>query len=387
MENKFQLMKYVFHLFCFIFTAFCVYKCFYYWFQDLDISLVAHQQYGEKPNYIRPAVSMCFFEPFVPTAFENNELGVKLSDYKKLLAGNLDERKLTPEMLEIDFEKVTLNFTDYIIGYAIHWENDTFKFYVKNSLPPDIEIPYVSYIGLFYNWIIKCYSLRLPLKASIFELGFADDIFRNNSLPSSYGFGISYHYPNQFLKSYENLRMTWPAQMNADQKHKGMYLKINDFEVTIRRNTKKNKCNKDWLNDDQLVYETFLSQGEKCRPPYHIWNATYPICDTAEKISKANFRLGRQRDNFTQPCQTAEKVVFEYQEMNLAPVSTNSEYFRTAGYQDYKHFLDNGSFIISTQMLSNRFKVIQHVQKYDLQSLIGNSGGYIGLFLGKLNCN
>ena len=166
-----------------------------------------------------------------------------------------------------------------------------------------------------------------------------------------------------------------------------MTLKINDFEVTIRRNTNKNKCNNDWLNDDQLVYETFLSQGKKCRPPYQIWNATYPICDTAEKISKANFRFGRQRDKFEQPCQTAEKIVFEYQEMDLTHVSTNTEYFRETGLDDYNNFLENGSFIISIQTLSNRFKVIQHVQKYDLQSLIGNSGGYIGLFLGKLNCN
>ena len=194
-------------------------------------------------------------------------------------------------------------------------------------------------------------------------------------------------YPGQFLKSHDNMRMTWSGQSNADKKHKGMMLKINDFEVTIRRNTNKNKCNSDWMNDDQLVYETFLSQGEKCRPPYKIWNATYPICDTAEKISKANFRLGRQRDNFEEPCQTAEKIVFEYQEMDLTTVSTNSEYFRETGLDDYKNFLENGSFIISIHILSNRFKVIQHVQKYDIQSLIGNSGGYIGLFLGNYNCN
>ena len=387
MENKFQFMKYVFHILCFILTTFCVYRCFYHWCQDLDISLVAHQQYGEKPNYIKPAVSMCFFEPFVSAAFENNELGVNLSDYKKLLAGNLDDRELTPELLDIDFEKVTMNIMDYMIGYAIHWENDTFRFHVKTSLPPGVEMPHVSYIGLYYNWILKCYSLRLPLNASVFEIGFVHNIFPNNTLPSTYGFGVSFHYPNQFLKSYDNMRMTWVGQTNAYQKHKGMTLKINDFEVTIRRNTNKNKCNNDWLNDDQLVYETFLSQGKKCRPPYQIWNATYPICDTAEKISKANFRFGRQRDKFEQPCQTAEKIVFEYQEMDLTHVSTNTEYFRETGLDDYNNFLENGSFIISIQTLSNRFKVIQHVQKYDLQSLIGNSGGYIGLFLGKLNCN
>ena len=72
----------------------------------------------------------------------------------------------------------------------------------------------------------------------------------------------------------------------------GMILTINNFEVTIRRNTNTRPCNMDWLNDDQLVYQDFLSKGAKCRPPYKIWNTTFPVCDTMEKMAKANFLFG-----------------------------------------------------------------------------------------------
>ena len=34
-------------------------------------------------------------------------------------------------------------------------------------------------------------------------------------------------------------------------------------------------------------------------------------------------------------------------------------------------------------MQFSRFKVIEHKEAYGLQNLVGNSGGYIGLFLGR----
>ena len=40
-------------------------------------------------------------------------------------------------------------------------------------------------------------------------------------------------------------------------------------------------------------------------------------------------------------------------------------------------------FSIAPQIPVSRFKVIEQKQAYDLQNLIGNSGGYIGVFLGK----
>ena len=49
-----------------------------------------------------------------------------------------------------------------------------------------------------------------------------------------------------------------------------------------------------------------------------------------------------------------------------------------------KTFLDtpNGIWLIKMNFLSGHFKEIKQVRAYNVQSLIGNSGGYIGLFLG-----
>ena len=367
-------------------TTYCVYKCFYHWSLDLDISLVEHKRFEDDSNYIKPSMSMCFFDPFDSEAFEKYTKGVNISDYKNFLFGNLKQHEHIPVLLGVDFENVTKKFEDYLIGYAIHWQNDSFQFYHPKSLPVDIKKPHVSYIGVYFTWIVKCYSLDFPSEARILEIGVKSQIFPNSTLPRMFGLGVSFHYPNQFLKSFENFKTSWSVSSNT--KHlSGMILTINNFEVTIRRNTNEKPCNMDSFNDDQLVYQEFHSRGDKCRPPYKLWNTTYPVCDTMQKMAKANFLFGTQRDNYMQPCQTAEKVIFEYQESDLSDLSVDNDYVQKAGFRDIENLYSNGSFLIATQLLSSRFKVIQHVQKYDLQSLIGNSGGYIGLFLGKISSN
>ena len=42
----------------------------------------------------------------------------------------------------------------------------------------------------------------------------------------------------------------------------------------------------------------------------------------------------------------------------------------------------NSSWILQVKFRSQEYKEIRQVRAYDTQSLIGNAGGYIGLFLG-----
>ena len=42
----------------------------------------------------------------------------------------------------------------------------------------------------------------------------------------------------------------------------------------------------------------------------------------------------------------------------------------------------NDTFSINIALMSKKFKLITHKKAYDLQTLIGNCGGYIGLILG-----
>ena len=238
------------------------------------------------------------------------------------------------------------------------------------------------------EWVLKCYSAEFPLNATIIELVVKKDIFPNRKLPNVAGLAVSIHYPNQFLKSYENMRHSWPIENDKSATANGMLLKLTIFEATKRRNKYKRPCNEKWEIDDYIVYQQFLA-GIKCRPTYHIWNASFEPCNTKAKIALANFPIGKKRNEFKQPCQSAEKVTFEHYPL-VIPESHGSPEF--LNYSDHSHgsvdfknkTFQSEMFVFAAKISTDTFKIIVHKEAYDLQNLIGNSGGYIGLILGNI---
>ena len=88
-------------------------------------------------------------------------------------------------------------------------------------------------------------------------------------------------------------------------------------------------------------------------------------------IKKANINEGFFNDpeflaNVTAPCDQMKTVTFTVQDL---PQSENDSYKK-----DYAKIY----FIFK----SAAYKEILHVRAFDIESLVGNMGGYIGLFLG-----
>ena len=83
------------------------------------------------------------------------------------------------------------------------------------------------------------------------------------------------------------------------------------------------------------------------------------------------------RTKYSEPCQSADKIVYEYQDADLEDLkSTNDSFFNT-------DFIGNNStFKVAVFIQNNKFKVIFRKKAYDFQALVGNCGGYIGLILG-----
>jgi hypothetical protein len=165
-----------------------------------------------------------------------------------------------------------------------------------------------------------------------------------------------------------------------------MLLKLNILEVTIIRNRKMQPCNEDWRMYDYKVFKQYIEKGVKCLAPYHPRNWSFTACDTMEKMAQAYFPLGDERDHYMQPCQSAEKVVYEYTDLNLTADGTpeNDKHMVDAGVSDVLLDAMHNSelFYIVVMVKSSRFKAIIHKQAYDIEDFIGNSGGYVGLFLG-----
>jgi hypothetical protein len=290
-------------------------------------------------------------------------------EYKDFLLGKTWDKK----MLAIDFEDVTKKFEDYILNYFWSTESSLANIYNSSSLPTAVKKPYLSYIGQIYESLVKCYAIDIPVNTVSFVLTMHTDIFPDGIRPILNGFAVSFHYPNQFLKSFDNMRIAWPVHLKTQNTSLFMLMKINTFEVTIRRNSRKHTCNPKWREYDFYNAQKKYSDIG-CRPVFDIWNSSYPTCDSAKKMAMAATPFGEMKwknDKNSEPCQSADKIIFDYQETYA------SNPFQP--HQTPKHI---DVFATAMQMPFSRSKVIEQKQAYDLQNLIGNSGGYIGLFLG-----
>ena len=115
-----------------------------------------------------------------------------------------------------------------------------------------------------------------------------------------------------------------------------------------------------------------------CVPPHLNTSLDYPTCNSAEKM-KFFFKPGitnnlvpsSVRQKLLEPCirlqSAAFNILLEQRQSKCGRiVSTDEESSAQVG------------FIFKNE----RYREIRYTQKFDIESLIGNVGGYIGLFLG-----
>ena len=362
MAKIFEIFERIFTVLCILLTFGFVCWCFYEYHLDLDLSLISLKEFGEDDNIIMPEMSLCFFNPFLTEKFNNGDLRFNVSylQYKDFLLGKTwDDR-----MLDIDFGNVTKRFEDYLIRYDVVLKNGSHHTYKStSSIPEFIKKPHPTFVGPFYGkYISKCYGIHIPMNVQWFGLAIKRDIFPGGIRPIDKGLSVSLHYPNQFFRSFDNEKRFWPIHIQSPNQSLCMILTVNMFEVTQRRNSRKQKCNKNWKEYDLDVARKHF-ENIQCRQVYGIWDSNYPICNSSEKMAMA-LSYGN-RPQIMEPCQSADKIVFAHE-----------DYYLPA--KDYPA----DCFSIWVNMKNARVKLIEQKRAYEFQTLVGNSGGYIGLFLG-----
>ena len=362
---KFEIMQKCFGFLCFLVTFGFVIWCFYTYSLDRDLTVISQKNFGDEDNLIMPAMSLCFYDPFIEQNFEK-ELGSNVSylEYKKFLLGSIWDQRL----LKIEFEKVTKRIENYVVSYDVGWNNESSNTYDNmSSLPEFIKEAYPSYTGHIFGRITKCYAINIPMNASTFGVTLKNGIILNKKRSILNGVGVSFHYPNQFFRSVDNLRFSEKKNIGTQNTSLVMYIKMKTFEVTIRRNSGRVPCEKKWMEYDfSVAQKNYAAIG--CRPVYAIWNSSYAPCNSQKLMLISAFTSAASQfdsKNYQpDPCQSADRIVLEYKDVYVNSMPGTSKIF--------------------VQMPRTRFKVIQDKREYELQNLIGNSGGYIGLFLGKM---
>jgi hypothetical protein len=263
----------------------------------------------------------------------------------------------------------TTTWTKYKYRHQPKWIEPDLN---NTGWPPNF---YISERGLFG----KCWSVDIPYMAGktihSFGIMYQSSIFPNNIRPQKYGFGIILHYPRQLSRAdfgtYE-----WKSQEENPPNHYTMRYKIENTMVLKRRNKARAPCNERWKEDDTLIYDRIFKNA-KCKPPYWKMDGKENLMKNCTsdgelaKIFQEAINVKTSTDH-PLPCQQLEKMIYIYDEF---------------GWLVDDWILDDTndtqkSFEILIEFFDGTYMAIQQAKAYDVESLIGNAGGYIGLFLG-----
>ena len=383
---SYKITYYFFHLICTSATIFFVSFCLYKYSLNKDLSQVTYKEFHKTNENIYPSLTLCFASIF----YEGNlkEYGVQsINEY----ANFMDGEYWNDRMIDVNYEKVTLNISDYVLGfvsktpawtawipygdeYIIYDHTKNIQTLKNGSISTYDWIPkmYTSYAGS----VQKCMTVDIPFtqgkKVWTFAAVFNSIIFPNRTRPAYYEFGIKVHYPGQ-LSRPPIQKYVWKSRENktSDTSGKNEYLtmkfKLQKLEVIRHRETSTEPCNKNWKEDD----ETMLRQKIKrigCKPSYLKVSSDYPTCKSQKHMKMfTTFNLS----HYHPPCVSIQKILYAYEEYDDLEDWTYGWMNET-----------NDIFEVILEFMGDTYMEIEQVRSYGFQDVVGDIGGYLGLFLG-----
>ena len=364
-------------------ASYCAYK----FFLNEDNSVIEFESFNGDGKNIYPSVSLCFWgdgmfdnrtiwNEFVT---ENTTKNIKPTNryYERFLLGKI----WAEEFLNISYNKVTPDFKRILRFVKIYSADETGDVNIYNYLNRNLasETPFYE---SYRSPTDKCFSLDINTstlknltdhrvtKIKIAITKFFNGVF----LKKNFGWlhlDIYLSYPNQLLRSFPIGRL---QRIHKREKSSKFKIIVHSSEIIERRNKYNKPCNDIWKADDNQIRDT-LATEVGCRHefwPDPIW---VPVCKEQRQYSALRMpRLMTTGSSFMAryppPCQEIQSII-----------STTEETFldesQEKNWKLPKPFI---AFEIDFKRVS--YKVIKSVPKFDGESLIGNLGGYLGLFLG-----
>ena len=367
----------LFKVVCTLATVFMIVFWLIKFLENEDVSVIEKKDIEDFEELIYPEISLCILNPFLDNKLKAIHSNLSTHKYKKYLFGKWNT-SFDGMYKKIDFNNVTLDIFDYLTSYSVQMRNtNTWNTYhIKNICQGRKNCPFVKlknnfnghWLGEFY----RCFGVEIKPQFSknirtlflTFHASLASPIYQiQRAINRQSAVSVSFNYPQQFLKAGDAWEYIWDNPNNAT----GHYaLTISSLEVTKRRNKRNSPCSHDGMPFDECVHKKHLDKVG-CSAPYHY--SDKPLCITKEKLAESVYELTKVKGKYCPPpCQEMSDIAY---------IST-----------DVKELTANQwNFATSRRIIlyyPNKIKLITQSQSIDIQALIGNIGGYIGLFLGKI---
>ena len=329
-----QAVDYLFASLCMFTTISMVVYWGYKFSLNEDSSVVTYREFYEQKDDVYPTISMCLENPFVQGHLA--EYGVDEASYLDFLKG----ANFSKEMLDVDFDNVSIDISDYIKGYYFVLRNGTgvkqttgLTTSFKSTLTLSSFAGFLGYKDRFF----KCFALNMAKYHNLrtFQILLSNNIFPNGIRPTTHKFQTYLHLPGQRLLSPDNTkRSIWPPRVYNE--HYRTRIMVSGVSTEIKRNKKNNPCNKNWQEWDDRVVRRHKKET-KCNNPYQKQNETLPMCDTQALMYRAVFTANEHvianEMKFDKPCKTMEDVRTEVWEETIKDVENEGTFWFGINFQ------------------------------------------------------
>ena len=322
---------------------------------DEDLCLVDYKSFGNTNDIELPEVSFCFKNPFIEEQLQ--EFGTNSTAYLQHLSGTGFSESLN----NINYADVTLDIKDHF--------NRSESLYEDGTVNANENIVIQSTVNDFYYgyWFRKCFTIDTKElnKDGIKVLThiFNSDLFQHYMEPAGVKQNqlVFLHSPYQILLG-ESFKIFSFERYGSIVIPMGVMITITRVEILRRRNKPKEPCLTNWMNWDEYEYLRHTEQIG-CSASYHKSRKMFPKCSNATEMDKWRQIMNSikaKRDDL--PCQVMPRIDFDF-----TTTTTDVE-----------------NKFIMTVVYPKQVKIITQSRAVDENVVIGNIGGYIGLFLGIL---
>ena len=360
--------------------AYCVYK---FWLNE-DTTTIVFNRFNGSGIDIYPTVSFCFKgKGIFDTERIKNETKSE-TDYRKFLDGKIWDDKL----LVLDYDNVSWNAEKMLNHFYIKSSNGSslVKIYEwKNEAHQKKEVAtnVFPFKVSFRSPKAKCYSFDINVEnvadlknfdVTSIEFELKDyyqgvQHFEKRSENPSLHFSVFLTYPQQLMRSFPIIKIGNLHKQKKDYKIKVL---TQGIEILERRSKRDNVCKSSWWKDDSEIIQD-LAKKVGCRHKYWPSNIQHSVCNSQEQFVSSSLPDATMVDagflkDYVPPCREIQTVLSS----NTVEVDTSS-----------KNQTKNGPLTnLKIQFKSSVYKLIKNVRAFNEESLIGNLGGYVGLFLG-----
>ena len=345
--------------------------CSYDYSRNADVSVVSYKEFHQDEESIYPQLELCVHDCSAESEMAK-EFGQEMdpSEFERIYRGD----EWNDIVLQLDMSKVQQKFKRNVVDTCLFSTPPTNLLARKCDEKGDISTfvkPFGEKCLLFHNQNQRTmWEATMWIKTSIFP---------NSTRPSALMFHAQFTFPQQTFYPNNAYKIDWPIQDNPSKPY-AMYFTLSDIEVLELRDKLASPCH-DWKTYDSLVMRDIVSTVG-CRPFYgnNVKTDVYPNCTTKGEM-KFFYQTSLYKmlnRNVSVPCRKLQKMQMYFLE---EATGVDQERKRYSGIEESLKGIDSW-FRITLRYPGNTYKIIKQIRAYSAQSLIGNAGGYVGLFVG-----